>query len=564
MNTSGRDSTVRASSTVAPIPLLILAVIAFVVLFWRLGAPSFWDPDEAHYAETTRELVETGDRMAPYYNEQPFFDKPILFHWLQGIPMALLGPTEFAARLTPALAALALIGVTAWVGVVLLSVDAAIVAALLLATSPALFALARYAILDTVFTLFLFGGAALVSVAALRGRPRLQWYGYLAIALAVLTKGPLALVLCGLAFGLTIILSPEARGRLLTLRIFSGIAIVVVVSAPWFMYMGLRFGDRFVNGYLLDENLRLYAADRFAPTASSSVWFYFRVLGAGLLPWTMVIVGRLYDDIRAALRRDGSIEAVDVLLWSWTIAIVVFFTCSKFKLDHYVFPVAPTLCLICAHAWVAVRERPHDPRNAGAYFGRLCVGPLLVVVAVVGGYLLIVRLALPNAALLVPAVVGAAGVVMIARVNLKGRRPPAVPWAVFAALTVTYAGVVLWVLPALEQRKVVPDVARWVSARAADRDLVATYRLNRWNTAFRFYVGRHVAMIDAPEEVMALFEGSESFYCTMLGPAFDEFVARGAPLRIVHEREGMWATSGRVLWRTRVPLTRFVVVTRNR
>jgi 4-amino-4-deoxy-L-arabinose transferase-like glycosyltransferase len=136
MNTSGRDSTVRASSTVAPIPLLILAVIAFVVLFWRLGAPSFWDPDEAHYAETTRELVETGDRMAPYYNEQPFFDKPILFHWLQGIPMALLGPTEFAARLTPALAALALIGVTAWVGVVLLSVDAAIVAALLLATSP--------------------------------------------------------------------------------------------------------------------------------------------------------------------------------------------------------------------------------------------------------------------------------------------------------------------------------------------------------------------------------------------------------------------------------------------
>ena len=70
--------------------------MVFVVLFWRLGAPTFWDPDEAHYAETTRELIETGDWLAPYYNEQPFFDKPILFHWLQGIPMALAGPNELA------------------------------------------------------------------------------------------------------------------------------------------------------------------------------------------------------------------------------------------------------------------------------------------------------------------------------------------------------------------------------------------------------------------------------------------------------------------------------------
>ncbi len=48
----------------------------------------------------------------------------------------------------------------------------------------------------------------------------------------------------------------------------------------------------------------------------------------------------------------------------------------------------------------------------------------------------------------------------------------------------------------------------------------------------------------------------------MPATSYDEFVAEGAPLRIVYEREGMWATSGRVLWRSRVPLTRFVVVTR--
>jgi hypothetical protein len=186
-----------------------------------------------------------------------------------------------------------------------------------------------------------------------------------------------------------------------------------------------------------------------------------------------------------------------------------------------------------------------------------------MVVAAAGGYMLSARLALPNAALVVPAVVGIAGIATILDVNLKGRRPPAVPWMVVGALTVTYAGVVLWVLPALEQQKVVPDVARWVMARATSGDRIATYRLNRWNNAFRFYVSRHVAMIDAPEEATSLFNGGEPFYCTMIGSAYDELVAQGAPLRIVYEREGLWATSGRALWRRRAPLTRFVVVTRS-
>lgn len=560
-----------ASSTVSLHVALAFAAILFVVLFWRLGAPSFWDPDEAHYAETTRELVETGDWLAPYYNERPFFDKPILFHWLQGIPMALVGPlgaghsnghNELAARIVPALAALALVGVTAWLGAVLFSADVALIAALLLATNPALFALARYGILDTVFTLFLVAGAALVSVSALQRRPRLQWPGYVAIALAVLVKGPLALVLCGLTFGLTLLLSAEARARLLELRLFRGILIVLVIAAPWFIYMGFRFGEAFINGYLLDENIRLYAADRFTPTASSSVWFYFRVLAAGLLPWTGIVVGRLWDDVRAAVRRDGSLDPVDVLLWSWTMAILAFFTFSKFKLDHYVFPTAPTLCLLCARAWVAVRERPDDPRHAGSRIGLSLVGPLLLVVAVAGAFMLIARLALPPAALVVPAAVGLAGLAVTMSVTVKKRRLPAAPWVVVAALTVTYAGLGFWVLPALEQKKVVPDVARWVASQASATDRVATYRLSRWNTAFRFYVSRHVAMIDAPEEATALFNGSEPFYCTMLGSAYEEFVAQGVPLRVAYEREGMWVTSGRVLWRSRVPLTRFVVVTR--
>jgi 4-amino-4-deoxy-L-arabinose transferase-like glycosyltransferase len=535
------------------------AVLLFIVLFWRLGTPTFWDPDEAHYAETSREVLRTGDWLAPYYNEQPFFDKPMLFHWIQAGPMALAGAAEFGARLGPALGALALIAVTGWLGATLVSSEVGLVAALVLAASPSVFALARYAILDTVFTAFLFGGASLVTVAALKDRPHLQWAGYVLIAFAVMTKGPLALVLCGLAFGLALMVSAELRRRLLALRIFTGLAIVLVLSAPWFVYMWLRFRQDFIAGYVLDENIKLYAANRFG--GRWDPWFYFRVLAGGLLPWTGLLLGRLFDDARRLIR-DKKIDPLEALLWCWTVAIVGFFSLSRFKLDHYVFPAAPALSLLCALAWAEVRAHTLSRLSAGVRFGFQTVGPILVIIGAGGGYFMIARLELPTAAIIVPVVMLAAGAIVTARANLGNWPAPRVPWIALAACTVTYAGVILWVLPALEQHKVVPDVARWVAQHAPATDRIGLYRLNRWSNAFRFYVDRHATHIESAAEAKTFFEQPYSFYCVMLGPVYDEFVAQGLPLEVVYERDGMWATSGRALWRRRIPPTRFVVVSR--
>lgn len=536
-----------------------VAVLLFVVLFWRLGVPSFWDPDEAHYAETTRELLRTHDWLAPYYNEQPFFDKPILFHWMQGAAMAVAGVDEFGARLAPALAALALILITAWLGTTLLSFEVGFVAALLLAASPAVFALARYAILDTVFTAFLFGGVSLITVAALKDRPRLQWPGYVLIALSILTKGPLSLVLCGLTLGAALVVSADLRRRLLALHVVGGLVVVLLVAAPWFIYMWLRFRDGFIAGYVLDENVKLFATNRF--NTRFDLWFYFRVLAMGLLPWTGLVLGRLYDDVRTVIRRQP-LDSVEVLLWCWTFAIVAFFTASRFKLDHYVFPAAPALCLLCARSWADVRERSLNRQSEGARIGFHMVGPILVIAGSGGGYFMIARLDLPAAAMVVPLVMLLAGAVVTGRASLGNWQAPAVPWITLAACVTMYVGIILWVMPALEQRKVVPDVARWVSSHAPDDARVALYRLNRWSNTFRFYVDRHTPHLESAAEARAFFNEAAPFYCVMTGQIFDEFAAQGVPLQAVYQREGMWVTSGRALWRRRLPPTRFVIATR--
>jgi 4-amino-4-deoxy-L-arabinose transferase-like glycosyltransferase len=545
---------------VAPLTAAALAApLLFIVLFWRLGTPTFWDPDEAHYAETTREMVATGDWLAPFYNEQPFFDKPAFFHQLQGASMVLFGPTEFAARLAPALGALALIGLTVWFGLRVDNARIGTLAGLLLAISPGVFGLARYAILDTVFTAFLFGGAALLAMAALRDRAGLQWPGYVAIAFAVLTKGPLALVLCGLTFLVACIASADVRRRLLALRWIAGLGLVLAIAAPWFLYMYLRFRQAFVDGYILDENLRLFAASRFENQPGPL--FYVQILAAGFLPWTGLFVGRLVDDVTAMVRGEP-LDGVETLLWLWTLVILGFFSASTFKLDHYVFPAAPAICLLCARAWDGIVTAPGARRNRWSRVGGLTVGPLLIAIGAAIGALLWTRLALPALTVVVPLALILSGIAMTWQTwrLAVGREAPALPWSGMLALGVTYAGIILFALPALEPHKIAPDLARYVSGRAADGDRIATYRLNRLTPAFRFYVHRHTEFLETATAAETFFSAGGSFYCVMAHEAYEELTARGARLAILYERQGMWVTSGRLLFRNRPAPTTFVVV----
>jgi 4-amino-4-deoxy-L-arabinose transferase-like glycosyltransferase len=340
----------------------------------------------------------------------------------------------------------------------------------------------------------------------------------------------------------------------------TGLVLAIIVASPWFVYMYFRFGDAFVQGYVLDENLRLYASSRFAN--QPNFYFYFRILAAALLPWTGLVIGRLYDDVRAIIRREH-LDPVELLLWIWTAVIVLFFTLSTFKLDHYVFPAAPSLCLICARAWFDVRHARLSPAHTGSRIGLRLIAPIVVAIGLGCGYFLIARLELSRYAIMVPVALTVAGASLAALANVRGGLPPRAPWIVLTAVGITYAGLIAFVLPALERWKVMDDMGHWVAAErhaASTAPRVASYRLP--NPAFRFYAEQHVTFLDGPAEARAFFDAPGPFYCLMRKPAFDGFVAQGAPLQIALERKGMSVTSGRALWRRHLPETRFVLATR--
>lgn len=532
-------------------------VVIWVAVFWRLGFPSFWDPDEAVYAVATREMLRTGDWLAPMFNGAPFFDKPILFYWLQLISFKLFGVTEFAARLVPALSAIGVMATTFWAGKTFFNRQVGHVAALFVAVLPATFALSAIAILDMTFTAFVFAGVVLAASAALHERPRRQWWGYLCLALAVLTKGPLAIALAGLSFLLALVMAPRLRARLLSLHWITGLTMVIAIASPWFIYMWLRFGVAFIDGYFLRENVLLYSADLF--TATRSPAFYLRVLALGMLPWTPIVIGRLIDAARG-----DRIADEERLFWSWSIAITVFFSLSRFKLDHYIFPVLPALCLIASHTWWRLTRAASLRPHAGALGGVLAVAWLLVAS---GAWLFVATSRLPidldRAVLIAPASLLLGGLAFFVGVSRRGWRPPSVPVLATGSILATYAVVLVVGLDAFERAKPVKELANWVSANAPADATMTAYQLERWRTSWRFYADRPLNLADTPEQLLDLMRRPGTHYAVMLETELDAMkkAAPEQPLHVVRERRGLANTSGRGLRKKRKDWPNFVIVT---
>jgi hypothetical protein len=87
----------RAFANPPVIHALRWAVVCWVIVFWRMDYVALVD-DGAHYAQLTREMLQQRSWLVPLLDGSPFIDKPVLFHWLQGLAFRLFGENEMAAR----------------------------------------------------------------------------------------------------------------------------------------------------------------------------------------------------------------------------------------------------------------------------------------------------------------------------------------------------------------------------------------------------------------------------------------------------------------------------------
>jgi 4-amino-4-deoxy-L-arabinose transferase-like glycosyltransferase len=341
--------------------LLLFAVFVHLQFFHQLGRLGLVGPDEPRYAQVAKEMALSGDFITPRLYGETWFEKPILYYWLTALTYKTLGVSEFAARLPSAVAGLLGVLAVFWIGWHWISFQCGITAGLILAASPLYFSLARAASTDMLLTsmltlslaslyLGLFKESGNTEAAAWASRGMYGFYGFL--ALAVLAKGPVGVVLAAATVGVFVLLTGQLS---LTRRIVSvrGALFWAGITLPWYLLCYRANGWPFVEEFLLDHNLARFATDRFQH--SQPFWFYLPVLFGGFFPWMFQLIGPAW---RSARKREWTSRSdrVELLLWSWALVPLMFFSFSKSKLPGYVLPMVPALALLAAREWERLRE----------------------------------------------------------------------------------------------------------------------------------------------------------------------------------------------------------------
>jgi 4-amino-4-deoxy-L-arabinose transferase-like glycosyltransferase len=528
------------------------AAVCWIVVFWKLGAPALMDPDEAHYAQLTREMLRAGNWMIPLLDGLPYIDKPVLFHWLQGLAITILGETEMAMRLPSAVAAVALFSITRWAGAQLFDERIGVRAWLMLATLPLTFLLGSIGVFDMVFTAFLFGAIAFALVAALRDRPRLQYVGYVLLSFAVMTKGPVALVLAGGFFLVGLVCGRECRSALLSLRWVTGAVLTVVLSLPWFVWMHYALGWHFVHQYVLAGNLYYVTQPRTFSNRAVNHTLYVSTFFAGFFPWSIVVVGGAIDTVRR-WRSSIKIPPQEILLWAWVGVVFVFFSLARFKVDRYVYPAAPACCLLAARAWMSLSvSRPGFLAARDNVFARWSVaalGVILVVSGIVAGVSLFdLGLELPPAAVLIPISLAAGGLVLETTILRRRAVTPTLFASMLVMLLVIYICVLTIGLPLLERARPTAAVADSLRPKLTKDDRIGLYRLEKWRFSLRYYLERPVDRLQNAADVKE-FLTTKSGYLLMLDEDFTRLRDEGVNLRAISERPAVTGTTGKGLRR---------------
>lgn len=319
----------------------VTTLIALLVLYGlMLGAAPLFDVDEGAFAESSRYMLISGDWLHTTLLGVDRFDKPILVYWLQASSLALLGPSEFAARLPSAMAvvmACMAVGraMTARFGPVV-----AWRAAFILGTCPGLLLIGRASTADGLLNALLIATALSLLAFVQTGRTRSLTWAYLWCGLGLLTKGPVAILVPGAALVLWSLASDRGRTALRAMIHLRGWLLLLAVTSPWYVYAFLRHGEAFINGFLVRHNLERFLGP--LEGHGGSVGYYLLLLPILVLPWFPLLVQAL-----SRIRTYWS-EPTSRFLLLWAGFVFGFFSLSGTKLPHYLLYGIPPLAILMA------------------------------------------------------------------------------------------------------------------------------------------------------------------------------------------------------------------------
>ena len=376
----------RAAAVAAAVLLCTCVLTAWAV-------PLF-DPDEGYYPATAAESVDAGRSWDLRFNGEPRWDKPVLAYALIQSAFLLFGRSDGAARIPSAVQGAALVLAVAAIAGAFAGADAAAFSAIVLSTTVGIQVFSRVAHPEIALALSI-GVTQLLLVAWLVGpakagpyvrhgeerreeirggrlqaarkevrgvrlqadqegkrgpEVRLQaarWLPLLigvSMAYGLLAKGPVAVVIpaVGVLLCAPFVLDRERWGSAIRDGLIAG-AVSIVLAAPWYTAMTLRYGSAFLRDALWQQNVARYTG-QLAVHVSVSPLYYVLPAIAALLPWTALLLPALG---RIRRPRDGDTRTqFRFCVAMMGLGTFGFYSLSASKLASYILALVPSVSVL--------------------------------------------------------------------------------------------------------------------------------------------------------------------------------------------------------------------------
>lgn len=515
-------------------PLLFLAVILALQTGFLLESRALWFSDEIRYANVFYNLLD-GKWLVLYLNGEFYPDKPPIFFWmlwlvrqatgLEGAPLFFMGA---------AISGFFYLAATLWLTRLLdLSKELRFGVGALLLTTFYFVGLTHYVRMDLLFASLIIA-SEVCFFKAWKREVAFGWTtaGFFLAAVAVITKGPLGIVL-PLVGSVAYLWWTRNLRRLRRIDVWRGVLVALGLLLLWVAGTLIIEGRPYLDNILYEQVYR-----RAVNTwhHEQPFYHYFLTFPAAFLPWTLALLvlplRRLFSrDFwqRVRVTRGLREGAEDGLVYCWCVFLAGFATLSavSIKIVVYLLPLFAPLAVITAHWLLHVAEK-----QSARLFGGIAL-----VLGLLGAVL-------PFANLLHPWPITIKGVVLCGLLLLAlafllwQAVPRTSPKASLVALVIA---VILWIqpvglilAPSLDAI-MSPKAQAEVLAAYADKGYdVMAYKM--YSGTYTYYAGQNIHEIADWDEMLAELGSHDKVALAMRRKYWDQWENRPADLQVVHEQ----------------------------
>ncbi|AFD08224.1 glycosyltransferase family 39 protein [Solitalea canadensis] len=373
----------------------LLFTLSLIVYFTGLCFPLL-EPDANEYACIAMRMYQQHDfvdiisRSVFTFKEYDYLDKPHLLFWLSGLSFKLFGLHDWVYRLPSLLFTILATYSTYSLGKLLYNKEIGKIAALIFITSQSIIIANHDVRTDSLLTSFLILGIWQLTRFLQTDKLAAIIIGSAAIALAVATKGMIAVIVAGSALVCYVIYQREWR-TFLNCKWLIGLLSFFVALSPFLYCYYLQFDlhpEKLVNGKYNQSGIKFLlwtqSAERFAGNrdfvSSPEFSFFYHTLLWAILPWSFLVytalVGRIKAFWDARFRKTGTLE---FLTLGGILIVFHLMSASQFKLPHYLNVLFPLFAILCAsYLYNLVKNNNHRLLNILEKLQLFTIGVLLI------------------------------------------------------------------------------------------------------------------------------------------------------------------------------------------